>query len=97
MKLMMAAPSPFVRKVRVLVREAGMEDEVDEIEVTASPAGPSDDLIAANPLGKIPALVREYGPTLYDSRVVFWKSSPNATRPNWWKPTGPTSKNMLPG
>lgn len=70
MKLMMAAPSPFVRKVRVLVREAGLQDEVEEIEVVASPAGPSDDLIAANPLGKIPALVREFGPTLYDSRVI---------------------------
>ena len=70
MKLMMAAPSPFVRKVRVLVREAGLQDEVEEIEVVASPAGPSEDLIAANPLGKIPALVREFGPTLYDSRVI---------------------------
>ncbi|MCE8006967.1 glutathione S-transferase [Aestuariivita sp.] len=70
MKLMMAAPSPFVRKVRVMLREADMADQVEEIEVIASPAGPSDDLIAANPLGKIPALVRDYGPTLYDSRVI---------------------------
>ncbi len=70
MKLMMAGPSPFVRKVRVLLREADMVDQVEEIEVIASPAGPSDDLIAANPLGKIPALVRDYGPTLYDSRVI---------------------------
>ena len=70
MKLMMAAPSPFVRKVRVLLREADMVDDVEEVEVVASPSGPSEDLIAANPLGKIPALVRQYGPTLYDSRVI---------------------------
>lgn len=70
MKLMMAGPSPFVRKVRVLLREADMADQVEEIAVVASPTGPSDDLIAANPLGKIPALVREFGPTLYDSRVI---------------------------
>jgi len=70
MKLMMAAPSPFVRKVRVLIREAEMTDQVEEIEVVAAPAGPSDDLIAANPLGKIPALLRDFGPTLYDSRVI---------------------------
>lgn len=70
MKLMMAAPSPFVRKVRVLIREAGLTDQVEETEVVASPSGPSEDLIAANPLGKIPALVRDYGPTLYDSRVI---------------------------
>ena len=70
MKLMMAGPSPFVRKVRVMLREADMADQVEEVEVDVSPTGPSDDLIAANPLGKIPALVRQYGPTLYDSRVI---------------------------
>ncbi|MFY9209629.1 MAG: glutathione S-transferase [Aestuariivita sp.] len=70
MKLMMAAPSPFVRKVRVLVREAGMTDQVEEVEILVSPSAAPDDLLAANPLGKIPALVREYGPTLYDSRVI---------------------------
>ena len=70
MKLMMAGLSPFVRKVRVLLREADMVDQVEEVPVTASVTGPSDALIAANPLGKIPALVREYGPTLYDSRVI---------------------------
>lgn len=70
MKLMMAAPSPFVRKVRVVIRETNLVDQVEEVEVVASPAGPSADLIAANPLGKIPALVRQYGPTLYDSRVI---------------------------
>lgn len=70
MKLMMAGPSPFVRKVRVLIREAEMTDQVEEIEVVAAPTGPSEDLIAANPLGKIPALLRDYGPTLYDSRVI---------------------------
>ncbi len=70
MKLMMAGPSPFVRKVRVLIREAEITDQVEEVEVIAAPAGPSEDLIAANPLGKIPALLRDFGPTLYDSRVI---------------------------
>ena len=70
MKLMMAAPSPFVRKVRVLIREAGLIDQVEEVEVVTAPGGAPEDLLAANPLGKIPALIREYGPTLYDSRVI---------------------------
>ncbi|WP_050930771.1 glutathione S-transferase [Aestuariivita boseongensis] len=70
MKLMMAAPSPFVRKVRVLIREAGLTDQVEEVEVVTSPGGAPEDLLAANPLGKIPALVRDFGPTLYDSRVI---------------------------
>jgi len=45
-------------------------DAGEEIAVVSAPAGPSADLVAANPLGKIPALVRDYGPTLYDSRVI---------------------------
>lgn len=70
MKLLQAGPSPFARKVRVLVREAGREGEVEIAQVTASPTAPDPTLIAANPLGKLPALVREDGPTIYDSRVI---------------------------
>lgn len=70
MKLMMAVPSPFARKVRVLIREAGLTDQVEEVAVVTSPASTPDDLRAANPLGKIPALLRDSGPTLYDSRVI---------------------------
>ena len=70
MKLMTSGASPFVRKVRVLIAEAGLTDKVEEVEVTTTPVGPSRDLIAVNPLGKIPALVRQDGPTLYDSRVI---------------------------
>jgi glutathione S-transferase len=61
--------SPFVRKVRVLMLEAGIAD-VDYVEVTASPMGGEDRVNTANPLGKIPALVREDGPTIYDSNVI---------------------------
>lgn len=61
--------SPFVRKARVLVAEAGIED-VPYVQVTATPMGGEDRLNAANPLGKIPALVRDGGPTIYDSNVV---------------------------
>ena len=42
-----------------------------EVEVTASPVDAvTEDLIAANPLGKIPVLRRADGPALYDSRVI---------------------------
>ena len=36
----------------------------------ASPTGPSPEVAAHNPLGKIPALVLEDGTALYDSRVI---------------------------
>jgi len=70
MKLLVAGPSPFVRKVRVLIRETGQQDVVEEVDVVASPTGPDAALIAANPAGKIPALIRAEGPALYDSRVI---------------------------
>ncbi|MEL7099439.1 MAG: glutathione S-transferase [Pseudomonadota bacterium] len=70
MKLLMAGPSPFVRMVRVLLAETGQNDAVELVNVVAAPGGTAPELAAANPLGKIPALVRPDGPTLYDSRVI---------------------------
>ena len=70
MKLLMAGPSPFVRKVLVLLHETGQSDDVETVTVTAAPGGTDATLKAANPVGKIPALVRDEGPTLYDSKVI---------------------------
>ncbi|MCU4651657.1 glutathione S-transferase [Roseibacterium sp. SDUM158016] len=68
-ELLGSGASPFVRKVRVLIAEAGIDD-VPYTEVTASPMGGEDRINTANPLGKIPALLREEGPTIYDSNVI---------------------------
>jgi len=70
MKLLTAAPSPFGRKVMVLLHETGQLDAVEVQLVAASPVATPADLAAANPMGKIPALIREGGPALYDSRVI---------------------------
>jgi len=70
MKLYHAAPSPFVRKVMALLHETGQLDDVALETVATTPLAPDASLAATNPLGKIPALVREEGPTLYDSRVI---------------------------
>ncbi|MAE90159.1 glutathione S-transferase [Salipiger bermudensis] len=70
MKLLKAGPSPFVRKVLVTLHETDQYDAVEQVQVTASPLTPDPNLIAANPVGKIPALIRDDGPTLYDSRVI---------------------------
>jgi len=70
MKLISAGPSPFVRKVRVLLHETGHTDDVEIVDVAATPVTPNADAVAANPTGKIPALIRDDGPALYDSRVI---------------------------
>ncbi|MEM8578402.1 MAG: glutathione S-transferase family protein [Pseudomonadota bacterium] len=70
MKLLLAGPSPFVRKVLVVLEETGQSDAVERADVVAAPGGTAAELAAANPVGKIPALVRNDGPTLYDSRVI---------------------------
>ncbi len=68
-RLLSSPPSPFVRKVRVLLLETE-QDDVEIVDVTAHPLGGDSALNAAAPLGKIPALERDGGPTLFDSRVI---------------------------
>ncbi len=70
MKLMMSGASPFVRKVLVVLRETQQLDDVEIVELTTAPGATPTDLSTANPIGKIPALVRNEGATLYDSRVI---------------------------
>lgn len=70
MQLISAKPSPFGRKVKVMLIETGQTDEVDRVEVMTTPVATDPAVAAANPVGKIPTLVRDDGPALYDSRVI---------------------------
>ena len=70
MKLYHAGPSPFVRKVLVLLHETGQIGDVELHTVATTPLAPEASLSAANPLRKLPALERSDGATLYDSRVI---------------------------
>lgn len=70
MKLISSPLSPFVRKVRVLLIESGLADRVGIVDVATTPLDTDPQVAAANPLGKIPALIRDTGPALYDSRVI---------------------------
>jgi glutathione S-transferase len=70
MQLLVSPASPFVRKVRVLLREADLLETVEEVVVTTTPLNSASEVVAANPLGKIPALIRADGPAIYDSRVI---------------------------
>lgn len=70
MKLYHNPASPFVRKVHMLLLETDQLDAVEIVSVAGSPMDSSQMPVAENPLGKIPSLVREDGPALYDSRVI---------------------------
>ncbi len=70
MKLVYAQPSPFVRKVLVLLEEAGKTGSVELVDGFGSPVAPSDNALAANPVGKIPCLLLDDGTPVYDSRVI---------------------------
>ncbi|HEY9040426.1 MAG TPA: glutathione S-transferase [Roseovarius sp.] len=70
MKLLMGPTSPFARKVAVVLHELDMTGAVEQEIVTTTPIQSDPAVVAANPLGKIPALIRPDGPVLYDSRVI---------------------------
>ena len=70
MKLFHSPASPFVRKVMVVLHETDQLDKVELIPTSTTPVATNPDLKAANPLGKLPALIRDDGPTIYDSRVI---------------------------
>jgi glutathione S-transferase len=70
MKLHHNSASPYVRKVLVVARECGLIEHLEIVSLALTPVNPNDALNAANPLGKIPALVLDDGRALFDSRVI---------------------------
>lgn len=70
MKLAYSPASPYVRKVMVLLHETGQLDDVELVEGSGTPLAPNAQTVQKNPIGKIPALERPDGPSLYDSRVI---------------------------
>ncbi len=70
MKLHYSAASPYVRKVRVVIHELGLEDRIERIEGAVTPIALNKTLAADNPVAKVPTLVTDDGVALYDSRVI---------------------------
>jgi len=66
MKLIIATPSPFARKIRVIMREKKIKFE----EIIDVPWNADTLTLGLNPLGKIPILVREGQDPLFDSKVI---------------------------
>ena len=62
--------SPYVRKVMVCAHELGLVPQLKLVRSVAAMLRPNPELMAVNPLSKIPALVREDGSVLFDSVVI---------------------------
>lgn len=68
MKLYVTAPSPFARKCRIVAREKGLIDRIEEIMV--DPYANTPELLAANPIVQAPTLIAEDGLPVTDSPVI---------------------------
>ena len=68
MKLIYSVPSPYARKARMVVIEARLEGQVETeaLDPWFDPPGFRND----NPLGKVPTLIRDDGPPLFQSNAV---------------------------
>jgi glutathione S-transferase len=65
MKLIGSLTSPYVRKVRVVLAEKKLDCQFVLEDVWGN-----DNILAANPLGKVPCLVMEGAEAIFDSRVI---------------------------
>ena len=66
MKLLGSVPSPYTRKVRVVLAEKKIDCDFEIADVRDSDAAVAD----RNPLGKVPTLILDDGTALFDSRVI---------------------------
>ena len=81
MKLFCNATSPFARKVRVAMHEMGLSDRVEEVLTDPFAASPPPELLAANPLSRIPTLITDEGLALPDSKLILeWLQATQSNR-----------------
>lgn len=68
MKLIYSPTSPYARKVRVVILEKKLGNQVDLVNL--APSELPDELVKANPLSRIPTLIRDNGAPLIDSPFI---------------------------
>lgn len=66
MKLLGSVPSPYTRKVRIVLAEKKIDCDFETTDVNL----PDNPVIGLNPLGKVPTLMLDDGTALFDSRVI---------------------------
>lgn len=69
MKLLYTGNSPYARRPRMAIRQAGLLDQVEERDITPRDEN-LDELLAAGPGGKVPVLVTDTGESLCESLII---------------------------
>lgn len=87
MKLHVSPSSPYARKVRVAVRELGLEDRIEE--TITIPWDEGADAAMRNPAGKVPVLITDDGGSLFDSPVICEYLDSLGGRAPLFPPAGP--------
>lgn len=70
MKILFSPFSPYVRKCLVTAHELGLNEQIELLTSNAHPVQRDQQIIAKNPLGKVPTFFTDDGQVLYDSRVI---------------------------
>src|SRR3546814_20838373 len=81
MRLYRSLPSPYARRVRVVIEELGLAEQIDEIEV--DPYDPPAEFLALNPLSKVPVLITEQGEALRSEERRVGKECVSTGRSRW--------------
>lgn len=68
MKLFYTPSSCYARKVRVMARELGLTDRIEEVRTTLR--NPDSDLLPYNPVGRVPTLEGDDGLILTESAII---------------------------
>lgn len=70
MQIFFSPFSPYVRKCLVAAHELGLHKKLTLLPSNAHPVQRDRDIVAKNPLGKVPTFLADNGEVLYDSRVI---------------------------
>lgn len=70
MKLLYQTHSPYARKALVFAHEVGIADRIEVVHHETSPTLRNEEVYAANPLGKVPVLLRPGLPALFESDLI---------------------------
>jgi len=91
MKLFFSPTSPYARKVLAAAIELKLRDRIETVNAAVSPTQRNPEVVAHNPVGKVPTLVTDDGQAFYDSRVICeYLAGQAANGTALFPPTGPT-------